>query len=108
MLGLVTGTVRKPVREILAAHNEQEAERLIVAGLKAVGLRGGNLVETAKGTPRKVAVAATARRRTLEGNEWLARRLCMGAAGRVGRYCAEAANRSEVVRLMRSIEDVKR
>jgi len=107
-LGLVTGAARKPAREILAAHNEQEAERLIVAGLKAVGLRGENLVETAKGDPRKIAVAATVRRRTPVSNEWLARRLHMGAAGRVSHYCTEAASRPDVVRLMRSIEDVKR
>jgi len=107
-LGLVTGTARKPAREILAAHNEQEAERLIVAGLKVVGLRGENLVERAKGDPRKIAVAATVRRRTPVSNEWLARRLHMGAAGRVSRYCTEATSRPDVVRLMRSIEDVKR
>jgi len=107
-LGLVTGAARKPVREIFAVHNEQEAERLIVAGLKAVGLRGENLAKTAKGDPRKVAVAATVRRRTVVSNEWLARRLYMGAAGRMSRYCAEGASRSDVMRLMRSIEDVKR
>ena len=108
MLGLAVGAARKPVREILAAHDEQEAERLIAAGLEAVGLRGEDLAETAKGDPRKIAVAATVKRRTIVGNEWLARRLHMGAAGRVSRYCSEAEGRPEVARLMWGIKNVKR
>lgn len=108
MLERVAGSVKKPVREILAAHHEQEAERLIVVGLEAVGLRGEHLTATAKSDPRKIAVAATVKRRTIVGNEWLARRLHMGAAGRVSRYCTEATSRAEIARLMQKIENVKR
>ena len=107
LLGLVAGAARKPVREILAAHNEQEAERLIAAGLEAVGLSVEDLAKTAKGDPRKIAVATMVKRRTIVGNEWIAHRLHMGAAGRVSRYCSEAAGRREVARLMWKIANVK-
>ena len=37
-------------------------------------------------------------------NEWISRRLEMGAAPRVSRYCSDAEGRAEVRRLMRKIE----
>jgi hypothetical protein len=37
-------------------------------------------------------------------NEWISRRLEMGAAARVSRSCSDAEGRAEVRRLMRKIE----
>lgn len=102
-LELVAGKATKLSGEILAAHNEQEAERLMAAGLAAVGLRAEELAKTPKSDPRKIAVAAVVKGRTIVGNEWIARRLHMGAAGRVSRYCSEAGGRREVVRLIKVI-----
>lgn len=68
MLERVAGAGRKPAGPILAAHNEGEALRLIAAGLKAVGLAGADLKTLPKGDPRKIAVAAVVKRRTIVGN----------------------------------------
>jgi hypothetical protein len=102
-LELMASGAKKPSGAIRAAHNEQEAERLVAAGLEAVGLAVGDLAQAAKSDPRKIAVAAVVKSRTIVGNEWIARRLSMGAAGRVSRYCSEAALRPEVQRLMNQI-----
>ena len=102
-LELVVGQATKLSGEILAAHNEQEAERLMAAGLDAVGLRAEELAKTPKSDPRKIAVAAVVKGRTIVGNEWIARRLHMGAAGRVSRYCSQAGGQREVVRLVKVI-----
>ncbi len=104
MLERVAGGARKPAGPILAAHNEEEALRLVANGLKAVGLAGGDLKTIAKGDPRKIAIAAVVKRRTIMGNKWIGRHLEMGAAARVSRYCSEAEGRPEVRRLMRRIE----
>jgi len=96
MIGMAAGAARRPSGEILAAHNEQEAERLMAAGLESVGLRVEDLATMRKGDPRKIAVAAVVKRRTIMGNEWIARGLHMGAAGRVSRYCSEAGSRADV------------
>lgn len=104
MLEGVAGAGRKPAGPILSAHNEQEAMRLVAAGLKAVGLAGMDLKTVAKGDPRKIAVAAVVKRHTIMGNAWLGRSLEMGAAGRVSRYCSEAEERPEVRRLMRQVK----
>ncbi len=104
MLESVAGAARKPAGPILAAHNEEEARRLIAGGLAAVGLAGGDLKAIAKGDPRKIAIAAVVKRRTIMGNEWISRQLEMGAAARVSSYCSEAGDRREVRELIRQIE----
>jgi putative transposase len=108
MLEMVGGEVKKPVREIRVAHNEQEAESLIAVGLKAVGLCAEDLAKIPKGDPRKIAIATVVKQRTIVGNEWIARHLQMGAPGRVSRYCSEAGERPEVERLVRRIKNVKK
>ena len=104
MAELAAGSERKVSGEVQASHNELEAERLVGVGLESVGLRVEELAQTRKGDARKIAVAAVVKRRTMVGNEWIARRLHMGAAGRVSRYCSEAASRPEVERWVKVIE----
>jgi hypothetical protein len=48
------------------------------------------LAKTPKSDPGKIAVATLVKGRAIVGNEWIARRLHMGAAGQVSRYCSEA------------------
>jgi len=64
----------------------------------------GDLKAAAKVDPRKIAIAAVVKRRTIMQNEWMSRRLEMGAAARVSRYGSDAEGRAEVRRLMRKIE----
>ncbi len=100
----VAVAVRRPAGPILAAHNEEQSVRLIARGLKAVGLAAGDLQAAAKGDPRQIAIAAGVKRRTIMQNEWISRRLEMGAAARVSRSCSDAEDHAEVRRLMRKIE----
>jgi len=65
----VAVAVRRPAGPILAAHNEEQAVRLIARGLKAVGLAAGDLQAAAKGDPDKIAIAAVVKRRTIMQNE---------------------------------------
>lgn len=103
VLELAGGASRKPKGVVLAAHNEEEARRLVVAGLAAVGLAEADLGSVAKGDPRKIAVAAVVKARTIVGNAWIAQALQMGAATRVSLYCSAAAERPEVRKWMRRI-----
>ena len=96
MIEMVAGAARRPLGGILAAHNEHEAERLMAAGLDSVGLRVEDSARARKGDPRKIAVAAVVKRRTIMGNERIARRLHMSAAGRVSRHCSEAGSRADM------------
>jgi len=61
-------------------HGELEAEKIVVKGLKQLGLvdEAGCLSPSSKGDPRKVALASVVKAYTSIGNEWLAIRLEMG------------------------------
>ena len=61
-------------------HGELEAEKIVVKGLKQLGLvdEAGCLSPSSKGEPRKVALASVVKAYTSIGNEWLAIRLEMG------------------------------
>jgi len=89
---------------IKRTHDEQEAERLIAIGLKALGISAVDLPKHPKGSAEKIALASGARRRTSVTNAWLAERLSMGAATRVSRYCGEAAGRSDIQKFAKKIE----
>lgn len=62
------------------AHNEGEAERIVVAVGTGLGLSTGReeLQLLKKGDRRKVICAAVAKGRTAVSNDWLAERLAMG------------------------------
>ena len=89
---------------IKRTHDEQEAERLIAIGLKALGISAVDLPKHPKGSAEKIALASGARRRTIVTNAWFAERLSMGAATRVSRYCGEAARRSDIQKFAKKIE----
>jgi hypothetical protein len=89
---------------IKRTHCEQEAERLIAIGLKALEISAADLPKQPKGSAEKIALASVARQRTSVTNAWLAERLSMGAATRVSRYCGEAAGRSAIQKLAKRIE----
>jgi len=63
-----------------------------------------DLPKQPKGSAEKIALASVARQRTSVTNAWLAKRLSMGAASRVSRYCGEAAGRSAIQKLAKRIK----
>lgn len=85
-------------------HDEREAERLVVAGLEALGVKKSDLAETAKGSAEKVALASIIRKRTMMTNGWLSKNLHMGDPSRVCRNCCSAAGRSDIKKLVRKLE----
>ena len=91
-------------RGITGSHNEQEAERLIGEGLKALGMDRRDLAKLPKGSAVKIAIASVVKRRTVVTNAWIAAELHMGAATRVSSYCAEQNMRTEVKMLVKKID----
>lgn len=61
-------------------HDEQEAERWVVRGLKALGLKEKALAGMKKNCPEKYAVAWLVRRNSCVRNQWIKDRLYMGKA----------------------------
>jgi len=57
------------------AHGEQDARRLLKAGLSAAGLGGAELARLPGSDPRKVAVASVIREQTIVSMCWLAAEL---------------------------------
>ena len=64
-------------------HGLEEAERLVLAGIKAAGLATKELEELPGGDPRKVALGKLVRERTVASCGWLAARLKMRSAANV-------------------------
>gem|GEM_PF-634124 len=64
--------------EQVRSHDEVEAERLVIRGLKALGLTDESLDGLKKNCPEKVAVAWLVRRNTCVRNDWIVQRLSMG------------------------------
>jgi len=90
-------------RGITGSHNEQEAERLIGEGLKALGVDRRDLAKLPKGCAVKIAIASVVKQRTVVTNAWIAAELHMGAATRVSSYCAEQNMRAEVKKLVKKV-----
>jgi REP element-mobilizing transposase RayT len=86
------------------SHNEKEAEKLIVAALKEMGIMPGDLEKLPKGSAQKIAIATVVKQRTAVTNAWLAERLNMGAATRVSRYCGSFSERDDIKELIQKIK----
>jgi putative transposase len=65
------------------AHDEAAAERLVLRGMKALGLTPSDLAQLPRGAPQKVALAWWVRRQTTVSLRWLSERLVMGHDTRV-------------------------
>ena len=68
-----------------AAHDEDEAARLVRVGLDALGLAESDLVRLRKLDIRKQVLAWWVRSQTMVGNRWLAQRLRMGDEGNISK-----------------------
>jgi REP element-mobilizing transposase RayT len=85
MLELVSGDVVKKMSTPVTGaavkeHDERHAERLVVSGLKCLGVREEDLSGMKKSAPEKLALAWLIRHRTSVKTHWIKKRLCMGAA----------------------------
>ena len=60
------------------AHDERYADKIIQAGMMALGLKRTELASLQKGDQRKQVVAWLLKRRTSAGSEWISRQLNMG------------------------------
>ena len=71
-------------------RGEKEAGRLLVEGMRELGLPGDRKgrEKLKKSDPRKVKLAALLRAHTTVPNEWIARKLAMGHPGSVSRLIA--------------------
>ena len=69
--------------EARIAHEEAEAETMVVEGLRTLGLSGTDLTQLPKGLPEKQALAWWLRRRTTVSRAWIGERLHMGHSSRV-------------------------
>jgi len=68
-------------------YDEKEAERMIKAGLKFLGVKD-EVRALAKNDPRKQALAWMVRTQTVASNEWVSERLGMGHPSNVSRALA--------------------
>jgi len=97
------GSVSGPAVRDRSLH---EAERLVAEGAALVGFAGDedSLARIAKGDRRKVLVATVVKRRSIASNDWIAKRLAMGAAGSVSRLVGDALRDEEMVGEVMSLE----
>ena len=83
---IVTGRKRASYRgEALARHDAKEADRLLEAGLRQLGLTTTVLHSLKKNDPRKQALAWLIKSRTVVSDEWLLSRLEMGHRSNISR-----------------------
>ena len=94
---------RVDVKQASDRHDEAEAERLIEAAKKDLGVF--DLESRGKGSPEKIAVAAVVKARTIVTNLCLAERLKMGHPSRVSHYWRKAQANEEVQQLVRQLEN---
>jgi hypothetical protein len=86
---------RSRTGEDIRDHGEKEAVRMLQAGLKELGLPGGDsaLAKLPKSDERKVLLALILRKKTTVSNYWIASSLAMGHPGSVSRMIS--AGRSD-------------
>jgi REP element-mobilizing transposase RayT len=91
MTGLLDGTLQSKKRESFSGteikrHDELQAERLVQAGLKTLGITEDKLSAQRKSSPQKYALAWLVRKNTGVRNGWIKARLQMGSATNFSDY----------------------
>jgi REP element-mobilizing transposase RayT len=85
--GVVTENKRESYSgEAIARHNEAEAERLVKAGMKVLGMVDADLDRQRKGSREKSLLAWLVQEKTLASQNWISNRLKMGATSMVGNH----------------------
>jgi putative transposase len=95
-------SLRTPQR---ASHGLEEAERLVLEGIKEAGLAMKELEALPGGDPRKVALGKLVRERTVASCGWLAARLKMRSAANVSQTLRRTEWKSLLKRLPRTLTE---
>lgn len=109
MLGLLdtAGEKLRGRREIDSSvrrsHGEDEAQRLLVGGLRFFGLSASQLTSLKKSDPLKLAIAAAIRTQTTVPNAWIAGQLALGHVSRVSRCWKTSAASTEYLSLLTAL-----
>ncbi len=85
-------------------HDEIEAERYFIKGLKCLGLDESALLSLPKGAREKAALAWLIRGNTTVSRRWLAARLVIGDESRVSRMVGEVKQNSEYANLKTKLQ----
>jgi len=75
--------------EAIRKHDEHQAERVVAAGMKLLGLAENAPGELPKGDERKCVLAWLAHSRTMASHKWIAERLGMGCPSNMTHYIAK-------------------
>jgi putative transposase len=94
--------LRTPQR---VSHGLDEAERLVLEGIKAAGLATKELEGLPGGDPRKVALGKLVREKTVTSCGWLAARLKMRSAANVSQTLRRTEWKSLMKRLPRTLAE---
>ena len=94
--------LRTPQR---VSHGLEEAERLVLEGIKAAGLATKELEGLPGGDPRKVALGKLVRERTVASCGWLAARLKMRSAANVSQTLRRTEWKRLIKRLPRTLAE---
>ena len=89
--GHLSGTLKSKKREsfsgaALRQHDAEAAERVLVSGMKALGVTDESLANQIKGSPEKYALAWLVRKNTCVRNGWIKQRLKMGSSTNFSAY----------------------
>lgn len=87
-------------------HDTLEAQRLLDAGLSALGMSAPDLHELRKSDPRKKVLAWLIRKNTSVRNEWIARQVRMGCVSNMSQFVREVeeSKRGELSRLKKTLK----
>ena len=92
--------------EIAVEHGEEEAKRLIGAGLARLSICDPAALPA--NHAGKVALAAFVKRRTTVTNRWLGEALSMGTYSNVSLLCSRAEKHAESARLLKLLDNSKK
>ncbi len=87
-------------------HDEAEADRILFAGLRCLGLDAERLNNLPKGAPEKAVLAWILRKRTIARRSWIAQRLCMGEESRVTKLVRDVEKSASYDELKKKLQRI--
>ncbi len=110
LMDRLDGTLKSTKRSSLNGpemrlHDEAEAERLLQAGLKRLGLTENALPGMPKGAEEKAILAWYLRKHTTVGRAWIAQRLSMGDESRITKLVRAVNQENRYAKTRAKIED---
>jgi len=110
LMDRLDGTLKSAKRSSLNGpemrlHDEAEAERLLQAGLKRLGLNESALPGMPKGAEEKAVLAWYLRKHTTVGRAWIAQRLAMGDESRITKLVRAVNQENRYAKIRAKIKD---